>query len=62
MPGRAREEAWKEKERGQENRQAEGGEMCIRDSFPRAAHGKIGAWEGTRRGTENAEGLEENRN
>ena len=25
MPGRAREEAWKEKERGQENRQAEGG-------------------------------------
>lgn len=30
--------------------------------FPWAAHGKIGAWEGTRRGTENAEGLEENRN
>ena len=31
MPGRAREEAWKEKERGQENRQAEGGAAMDRE-------------------------------
>ncbi len=32
MPGRAREEAWKEKERGQENRQAEGGAAMDREA------------------------------
>ena len=32
MPGRAREEAWKEKERGQENRQAEGGAAIDREA------------------------------
>ena len=32
MPGRAREEAWKEKERGQENRQAKGGAAIDREA------------------------------
>lgn len=32
MPGKAREEAWKEKERGQENRQVEGGAAIDREA------------------------------